>query len=249
MNILLFLSLFPVVALAIFIYKKDKFEQEPLGLLVKCLLGGVGVAAAVLILFYLLGLIGISIDGAMPWAQSLFGAALPEELLKFLFLMWIVWNNRNFNEFFDGIVYSAFLSLGFAGIENILYVASGGISVAIARAIFAVPAHFFFAIVMGYYLSMAKFRKRNKALYLSLAVAYPVLLHFLYDFFLLESDFYSTIDPSYSSVLVVTFYIFDILLWRLAMRRVNKHCKGCGCRIPKGTHYCSTCAADRDLDK
>lgn len=173
--------------------------------------------------------------------QSLFGAALPEELLKFLFLIWIVWKNRNFNEFFDGIVYSTFLSLGFAGVENVLYVANGGIGVAISRAIFAVPAHFFFAVVMGYYLSMAKFRKQNKLWFGFLAIAVPVLLHFLYDFFLMESDYYSSIDPSYATSLMFTFYLFDILLWRIAMKRIHKRCQGCGAPIAKGQHYCSNC--------
>lgn len=43
MSLLLVLSLAPVIALAIYIYIKDKFEKEPLALLLKCLLGGVGV--------------------------------------------------------------------------------------------------------------------------------------------------------------------------------------------------------------
>ena len=240
MSLLLVLSLAPVIALAIYIYIKDKFEKEPLGLLLKCLLGGVGVAASVLILFNCLRQIGISID-LIPWMQSLLGAALPEELLKFLFLIWIVWKNRNFNEFFDGIVYSTFLSLGFAGVENVLYVANGGIGVAISRAIFAVPAHFFFAVVMGYYLSMAKFRKQNKLWFGFLAIAVPVLLHFLYDFFLMESDYYSSIDPSYATSLMFAFYLFDILLWRIAMKRIHKRCQGCGAPIAKGQHYCSNC--------
>lgn len=247
MGLLLVLSLAPVIALAIYIYIKDKFEKEPFGLLFKCLLGGVGVAVSVLIIFWLLQQIRVSFEGTLPWVQSLFGAALPEELLKFLFLVWIVWKNRNFNEFFDGIVYSTFLSLGFAGVENVLYVANGGIGVAISRAIFAVPAHFFFAVVMGYYLSMAKFRKQNKLRFGFLAIAVPVLLHFLYDFFLFESNLYASIDPSYATSLMFAFYFFDILLWRIAMKRINKRCQGCGTPIAKGQHYCSNCLPNPNL--
>ena len=84
-------------------------------------------------------------------------AALTEEGMKFLAFYFFFWKNRNFNERFDGIVYAVYISLGFAGIENILYVFTGGYSVGVIRALTAVPAHALFGIVMGYYFGMAKF--------------------------------------------------------------------------------------------
>lgn len=54
--------------------------------------------------------------------------------------------------------------MGFAMVENVLYVADGGIVVAIGRAITAVPAHMLFAIPMGYFLSLSKFYQGKESL-------------------------------------------------------------------------------------
>ena len=112
-------------------------------------------------------------------------AGSTEELFKFLVLYLLVWKNPNFNEKFDGIVYAVFVSLGFAGVENVLYVMDGGMQTALTRAITAVPAHAIFGITMGYYLGIAHMYKELKGKYLARALLVPILLHGIYDFILM----------------------------------------------------------------
>jgi len=112
-------------------------------------------------------------------------AGITEELFKFLALYLLIWKNPNFNEKFDGIVYAVFVSLGFAGVENVLYVMDGGMQTALTRAITAVPAHAIFGITMGYYLGIAHMYRELKGKYLTRALLVPILLHGIYDFILM----------------------------------------------------------------
>ena len=82
---------------------------------------------------------------------AFFGAAIPEEIAK-LFILWLVLrNNKFFDEKMDGIVYAVCVSLGFAALENIMYLflhSESFITVGISRAFFAVPGHFCFGILI-----------------------------------------------------------------------------------------------------
>ena len=108
-----------------------------------------------------------------------------EEAFKYLALILLLWRNKNFNEKFDGIVYAVFISLGFAAVENIMYVSRGGMEVAMIRAVTAVPAHALFGIRMGYFLGIARMYPELRKQYLFLAFFYPFLLHGFYDFILM----------------------------------------------------------------
>jgi protease PrsW len=108
--------------------------------------------------------------------------ALVEEFSKFLFVRGVLYDDAHFNEPFDGIVYSVMVSMGFATLENILYVSQGGFSTAIVRMFTAVPAHATFAVLMGYYIGKAKFEKGMA--YLSWAgLLAATLFHGAYDYF------------------------------------------------------------------
>lgn len=221
---LLISSIFPVVIFLYMIYQKDH-EKEPISLLFKCLLGGCLSTLLSLLMSIPLG----TISGLFPGAflssihQSFLEAAIPEELAKFGILYLLIWKSRELDHSYDGIVYSVFVSLGFALIENILYVFEGGFSVAIARAILAVPGHGLFGVMMGYYFSLAKFHeggKRREFLLKSLAI--PILFHGAYDFLL----FY--IGASSENILLVVFLLFlfagvVILLWRKGIAKVKHH--------------------------
>ena len=83
--------------------------------------------------------------------------------------MALIWWDKNFDEYMDGIVYASFIGLGFACVENIMYVFSAsaesfqtGIGTSITRALLSVPAHFLFGVVLGYFLSLAKFQKEKR---------------------------------------------------------------------------------------
>jgi RsiW-degrading membrane proteinase PrsW (M82 family) len=84
------------------------------------------------------------------------GVAAVEEGMKFWLMKRKTWSHPAFNYRFDGIVYAATVSLGFAAYENILYVLHYGLSVALPRALLAVPGHMSFSVCMGIYYGRAK---------------------------------------------------------------------------------------------
>lgn len=225
MEWILIASLLPVVLLLIYIYAKDRYQKEPLRVLLKALLGGVLSALAVLALHALLQLPEQDIfTDSLQQAiyQAFCFAAIPEESFKLLFLYWFIWKNSYFDEYFDGIVYAVFVGLGFAGFENILYVMQGGMGVAVARAITAVPAHFFFAVFMGYFFALSKFRPRKRNRYMFLAWTVPILLHGIYDFILMYANLLTEEEPETATIFSVLFFVFFIFLWKWAKKRINK---------------------------
>ena len=80
---------------------------------------------------------------------------LAEEGMKLLALR-STHRDPNFNYTFDAVVYAVFVSLGFAAVENIMYVVTTGFSTAVVRAIFSIPGHAMFGVVMGAGLARAK---------------------------------------------------------------------------------------------
>ena len=225
MSIILIASLAPVVFLLTYIYVKDKYQKEPLGMLMKALLGGVLAALADILLVSVMEVFyspdfSDGIQGALY--QAFFQAALPEELCKLFFLYIFIWNSPYFDEYYDGVEYAAFVGLGFAGLENVMYVLQGGIGIAVGRALFAVPAHFFFAIFMGYFFSLAKFRPWKKGTYMMLAYLVPVALHGIYDGILMSQSAVAEVAPATAGILGVGFFVFFLFVWRFAIRQIKK---------------------------
>lgn len=165
-------ALLPALILCVYVYKKDKAEKEPFGLLALLLVGGVIICfpAAELEVrlldfierffigfaqddgtgVFVLGDIGYKLYIA---TQNFLGIALVEEGLKLAVLLLITRKSPHFNSLFDGIIYAVFVSLGFAAFENVLYVLENGWLNAIMRGILSVPGHAFFGVIMGYYYS------------------------------------------------------------------------------------------------
>ena len=118
---------------------------------------------------------------------SLIGVALVEEGVKYVALLRFNYNKEDFNEPYDGIVYSLIITMGFALVENIMYVVNSGdmgSSVATLRTLTAIPMHATCGIVMGYFMGLAKIEKENKTTNMALAIAVPVLIHGLYNYFI-----------------------------------------------------------------
>jgi RsiW-degrading membrane proteinase PrsW (M82 family) len=186
MNIffLLAIALAPGAAIGLYIYWKDKHEREPLGLLVKSFFFGVISTLITLLISWPISRL-VPLDPTSVTQQAVHAfllVALIEEFSKFIFVRWVLYPNKNFNEPFDGIVYSLTVSLGFAGLENILYVLDGGVETAVLRMFTAVPAHASFGVLMGYFLGKAKF-EHKKAHYAIYALGVATLFHGAYDYF------------------------------------------------------------------
>ncbi len=190
MNILFLLAIAtaPGVAIGLYIYLKDKHEREPIGLLIKAFI--YGMLSIILTL-----IISIPISSVIPIDKQSLGeqaihafllVALIEEFSKFIFVRGVLYRDKNFNEPFDGIVYSAMVGMGFATLENILYVVDGGMGTALLRMFTAVPAHASFAVLMGYFLGKAKF-EHKRGYYAIFALGSAAILHGAYDYFLFIS--------------------------------------------------------------
>lgn len=182
---LLILSLAPVFIIAGYIYFRDKYEREPIRLLLLALVVGALTVIPIFLLESFLSSFSGLFSGLTATAWNAFVvAAFSEELFKFIALYLLIWKSREFNDKLDGIVYAVFISLGFAAVENVMYVMGNGFGTGIMRAITAVPAHAIFGITMGFYFGMAKFYEKKRYELKLKALIYPILLHGIYDFIL-----------------------------------------------------------------
>ncbi len=223
---LVFMALLPVAILGYYIYHKDRYCPEPLKELAKALLLGVVSCFASLLISRPLGALGFYSDEIYTALDavrlSLFGAALPEELAKLAMLWLMLRRSRHFDQTLDGIVYAVFISLGFAGLENIMYLASNVhdyVSVGVMRGIFSVPGHFCFGVLMGYYYSLARFYGHNRRRNLCLALLVPVLVHAAYDAIL----FTASISDVGGLLFVILFIWFCHKLWKRASHSIAEH--------------------------
>jgi RsiW-degrading membrane proteinase PrsW (M82 family) len=183
---LLTLALAPGAVIGLYIYLKDRYEPEPIRLVVlSFFLGFVSIFITLVISFPVHWLIPINEKDLTEQAVHAFLlVALIEEFSKFIFVRWVLYPNKNFNEPFDGIVYAVSVSLGFAGLENIMYVmnSDNGAVTGFMRMFTAVPAHATFAVLMGYYLGRAKCEKGKPYLAWYGLIA-ATLFHGAYDYF------------------------------------------------------------------
>lgn len=196
---LILIAILPVLLVGFYIYKKDK-EKEPISLLIKLILSGVLSCISVIYISRGLGKViplfnadiqALSTNEALLY--SFFCVGLIEELSKLFYLYIFTYNNKEFNYSFDMIVYGVFASLGFAMVENIVYVLSNGFEIGLYRAITAIPLHACTGAFMGIFLSIAKQRellKMNDVLkYKMSALIVPAILHGMYDFCALTNVF------------------------------------------------------------
>lgn len=185
------LALAPGAAIGLFIWLRDKYDREPLKHMFISFMLGVLCAIPAVILSIVLGMF-IPVDYQNIFSVAIYAlivVAFAEEFAKFLILRFYAYRQKEFNEPFDGIVYGAIISLGFAGIENILYVVDGGMQVGIMRMFTAVPAHASFGIIMGYYFGLAWRHKDKAKAYKLKGLLAAIFLHGLYNFFLMQESY------------------------------------------------------------
>ena len=217
---LLGIAILPVLLLMIYIYRQDKYEKEPVKSLAKAFIGGI---AAIFIDIVLVTSID-SFFGATTFSRTVFyqaflQAGIPEEFSKFVIFMILVWRDKNFDEYFDGIVYATFIGLGFACLENIEYVLEFGIGTGVVRALISVPGHFLFGVVLGYFLSMAKFHPEKKSTYMWGGLIFAMFAHGLFDWLLMITE---VLSPEICSIIYIVFIWGDIKLWKIGLKYINR---------------------------
>jgi len=217
-------SITPVIIFLFLIYNKDSIK-EPFGLLMKCFFGGFVSIVITLVIDYFLAPIGRGFNSALgrSFFDAFFQAGFPEEFSKLIILYWLVWKRKEFDQHFDGIIYAVFVSMGFALVENIMYVAEGGMNVALMRAVLAVPGHGFFAVAMGYYFSLAKFHNGpKKGVFILKCLLVPAIMHGAYDFALMYLS-KSGDNPILAILLMIAFTIIVIKIWQRGLKKIKLH--------------------------
>lgn len=248
---LLFLAVLPSILLGYYIYKNDKMGKESSKLLLKLFLGGIGSAFLTIIFGQILcDLFPIlDTDNSTNYIELFvaifFGVALLEEFFKWIMLKTYTWKNKEFNHIYDAIVYAVFVSLGFATFENILYVSTGGLSVAILRAIVSVPGHAFNGVSMGYHYGISKQAQfnSNKVLsnrHLAYSLIMPTILHGVFDYLLMA-------NTNITLIIYITFIVFLYIssfakvrqLAKISFNFNDKYCSYCG--VKGNGEYCVNC--------
>lgn len=185
MNLAVALSILPLLLVAYIVWRYDR-KPEPIRTVFFAFLWG---CFSVVPAFFLEVFINIE----NFWIDTFVGVAAVEEGCKMAVLMLYIWRHVDFDDSFDAIVYSVMVSLGFAAVENVLYLLGGDISLMVARSIFTLPGHVTFAILMGFFVAKAKnhfFYSRVKKQYLYLVIAFllAVVIHGIYDCLAIKCD-------------------------------------------------------------
>lgn len=219
-NNLMALAVIPGLLIIIYVYRKDKVEKEPIGLIIKLIVfGAISCIAAGYIEAFEDSMLPEYPKGSLEYAlqTSFLEAALVEEIVKFLALRFGSWKHPSFNYRFDGVVYGVSAAVGFAIYENVMYVATYGFQTAVVRAFTAVPLHAFCGVFMGVFYAYAKKasilgRGGTKSFFILLSLIVPMTIHGIYD----TLAFLGTEQSTYMLL------AFVVILYIAAIRTIKK---------------------------
>ncbi len=221
---MLFLALVPSVILIAYIYKKDTVEKEPPKLLAKLFCLGALTTVSAAVAEFVLGAVALALfpAGSLFYliVENFLVVAFSEEMGKFVVLKLGTWKSPQFNYLFDGVVYAVVVSLGFATLENVLYLLDGSVTTGIMRGLLSVPGHAIDGLFMGYFYGLAKRAEyrgnvREKKANLFFACFIPIVMHGFYDFYL-------------SAGLLAPYFLFEIVVTVVAILHVRRLSKNDG---------------------
>ena len=223
------LAIAPGLAICIFIFHRDAYNREPKrNLLFSFFLGACSIITAVIIEGLFKEIPPKTISGTA--ISAFLVVALTEELGKFLILRYYAYTRKSFDEPLDGIVYGVMISMGFATLENILYVykyapLGQGYQIAFLRMFTAVPAHATFGVLMGYYVGKAKFDAVHRNSLLLTGLFWAVLFHGVYDYCLFLQGLPAITGIISDGFLFGGAIISFIIAIRLSLRHIRMHRK------------------------
>ncbi|MBU1240373.1 PrsW family intramembrane metalloprotease [Myxococcota bacterium] len=201
-------TILPCLLIFLYIYTHDQ-HPEPKGLIAKVAIFGALSAIPVLLVVGLIKGLGVPSDPLMRSIYVAFVfAAIPEEFFKMMMVYQVAYKRPEFDEPIDGVIYGAASSLGFAMLENVLYVSQYGLETGIFRAFTAIPMHLFCGVTMGYFIGRAKFVRQGQSSvgFWIMALLIPILIHGIYDasiFYYMESLEYPLLVPGVIALVLV----------------------------------------------
>ncbi|TWT01074.1 glutamic-type intramembrane protease PrsW [Planomicrobium sp. CPCC 101079] len=208
MLILLTVAIAPSLALFSYFYLRDQFSNEPSKLLFQCFIYGAILTFPILFVQYVFDAENVF---SRAFSQKVLFSSIIEEFFKWLVLLIAIYRHIDFEDPYDGILYGASVSLGFATVENILYLVEFGLETAFIRAFLPVSSHALFGVVMGYYFGRAKFTSGTPQKWLAWAFFTSMGLHITYNAVL-----YSHTNWLYG---IIPFMLF---LWWFGLRKVKQ---------------------------
>lgn len=201
----------PGISLLMYFYLKDRYDAEPIHMVIRVFLLGVLIVLPIMVIQR--GLLIWWGDHNFLFAFGI--SAGVEELVKWFVLYHIIYNHTEFDEPYDGILYAVAISLGFATVENVLYAifqpASFGSLV--VRALLPVSGHALFGVTMGYYLGKAKFAQGSRVKqFIILSLSLAIVEHGVYDWIMGSGTVYWI------------WFIVPLMayLWVKGMRKINR---------------------------
>jgi RsiW-degrading membrane proteinase PrsW (M82 family)/ribosomal protein S18 acetylase RimI-like enzyme len=224
---LLALAIAPGLAICLFIFHRDAYNREPKrNLLFSFFLGACSIFTAIIIEGLFKNIPSKTISGTA--VSAFLVVALTEELGKFIVLRYYAYTRKSFDEPLDGIVYGVMISMGFATLENLLYVSryaglGQGYQIAFLRMFTAVPAHATFGVLMGYYVGKAKFDEVNKNRLLLTGLFWAILFHGAYDFCLFLQGLPAITEYISDGFLFAGALISFIIAIRLSLKHIKMH--------------------------
>ncbi|KML46195.1 MULTISPECIES: glutamic-type intramembrane protease PrsW [Bacillaceae] len=198
----------PGLALLSYFYLKDQYESEPISMVFKTFLFGALLVFPIMFIQYVLETEGV-LQSSL--ADAFLSSSMLEEFFKWFILFYTIYQHITFDEPYDGIVYGASVSLGFATAENIFYLIGLGVEHALGRALLPVSSHALFGVIMGYYIGKGKFSATSTKKWIAFSLLIPFLLHGIYDYILISLKHW-----------IFIMFPFMIFLWWLGLRKVKK---------------------------
>lgn len=223
---LIFIAVLPSILLIMYVWNKDRLEPEPPKLVWS--LVGLGVLSVLPVMVLELG--GLAVLNAIFKEENFLYmivhwflvVGVSEESCKYMAMRLKTWKCRDFNCFFDAMVYSAAVSAGFALAENIMYGLKYGMGVLFMRALVSIPAHICFSVFMGAWYGSAKrfaaagdLKQARRAHLLSVAI--PAAAHGAFD--LLASNADSSPALAFFLIYVAAMFIF---CWRMLKKHAER---------------------------
>ncbi|WP_426453529.1 glutamic-type intramembrane protease PrsW [Paenibacillus sp. S-38] len=180
----------PGAALLCYFYLKDRYQPEPVSLVLRMFFFGVLLVFPIMVLQRAL-VLGLGL-GEGSFLFSFLASSLPEEFFKWFLVYFVIYKHTSFDEPYDGIVYSVAVSLGFATLENVFYAFLHGtdFSFLLWRAFLPVSGHAMFGVIMGYHFGKAKFSGTGSSKHLLYALLLPFFWHGTFDYILAVTKTY-----------------------------------------------------------
>jgi RsiW-degrading membrane proteinase PrsW (M82 family) len=145
---------------------------------------------------------------ATAFFEAFIVAAFCEEYIKYRIVKKYVYYDVHFDEAMDGIVYTVVASLGFACVENVVFVLKHDIGVALIRGFTSIPLHALAAGLMGYYIGRAKFADSSSAerAFFLKGLTFAILVHGLYDFIIFSRPVFG--EASGLGIFILLYFSF-----------------------------------------